>query len=404
MADINGLADIKPQRRNANRHSQRGMGQLEQSVQTDGWIGAITVAADGETFDGSARIEVAAATGFDNPLVVETDGTRPVVLKRVDIPTADDPRAIRLGIAANRVAEVNLTWDTEVLTELAADGIDLAEFWTKDELAGLIVKDIEPGDGGDDFDTTPEDGPTTVQPGQLWQLGEHRLLCGDSTKAEDVARLMNGERASIMVTDPPYGVDYGELVRSRKNQKKEGWTDIENDALSDEELRAMLMASLHGAGAVAAFVWHPPGARRFLFWNALEHNGWRIAQEIVWVKNALVFGRADYQWRHEPCLYAKKDGAPRQDDRTQTTVWEENKPTDSQHPTQKPIALYERPLRNHSNPGAIAYEPFAGSGTGIIAAQRTGRRCYGIEIEPKYCDVILRRFESETGIAPVLVS
>jgi hypothetical protein len=140
------ISDIRPQSRNANKHSQRGMGQLERSVQSDGWIGAITVAADGETFDGSARIEVASTAGFEDAIIVESDGTRPIVHVRTDIPTADDPRAARLGIAANRVASVNLEWDTDVLESLITDGVDLTAFWHEDELSELlsIVPDFQP--------------------------------------------------------------------------------------------------------------------------------------------------------------------------------------------------------------------------------------------------------------------
>lgn len=387
MADINGLADIKPQRRNANRHSQRGMGQLEQSVQTDGWIGAITVAADGETFDGSARIEVAAATGFDNPLVEETDGTRPVVLKRVDIPTADDPRAIRLGIAANRVAEVNLTWDTEVLTELAADGIDLAEFWTKDELAGLIVKDIEPGSGGDDFDTTPEDGPTTVQPGQLWQLGEHRLLCGDSTKAEDVARLMDGERAALLATDPPYnvGIDYGE--ESDDNKAAEVYETFTRawmaawQAVSDRQIIS-------------------PGCNNLARW-CRWFDPYHVAP---WTKtNAMTNGKVSRWWCWEPVLFfGDKWKRERTNDVFDFAVGMQKDVGD--HPCPKPVAMWIDIIENYSEPGDVVADAFGGSGTTIVAAHRTKRRAYICELEPKYCDLIIRRFESETGIAPVLVS
>lgn len=132
------MTTARPQRRNANRHSPRGMAQLERSIQSDGWIGAITIAADGETFDGSARLEVGASTGFDDALVVESDGTKPVIVKRTDIPSADDPRAVRLGIAANRVAQVNLDWDTDVLESLLADGVDLSPFWQEWELGALL--------------------------------------------------------------------------------------------------------------------------------------------------------------------------------------------------------------------------------------------------------------------------
>ena len=152
-----------------------------------------------------------------------------------------------------------------------------------------------------------------------------------------------------------------------------------------------------------AFVWHPAGARRFIFWDALIESGWKISQEIVWVKNALVFGRADYQWQHEPCLYAKREAAPRQGDRTQTTVWEVNKPHDSQHPTMKPVELFARSIENHSAHGDLVFDPFCGSGTILCAAQALDRRGIGIEIEPKYVAVALERLAG-MGLTPKLAS
>ncbi len=162
---VKGINDVRPQRRNANKHSPRGLGQLETSVQTDGWIGAITVAADGESFDGSARVELASAAGFEDAIIVESDGTRPIIHIRSDIPNADDMRAVRLGLAANRVAQVNLEWDAAVLTELGAD-IDLSAFFSKDELMVLLqeVPDIDFKEYGEDtaddvkYSTCPECG------------------------------------------------------------------------------------------------------------------------------------------------------------------------------------------------------------------------------------------------------
>jgi len=240
-----------------------------------------------------------------------------------------------------------------------------------------------------------------VERGQVWEVGRHRLMCGDCTIGE-AQDLMVNVTAQLMLTDPPYGVDYGELVRSRANQKKGGWSDIKNDALDDDELLSLLTAGLEGFGASVAFVWHPPGARRMLFWQALEAHGWRIAQEIIWVKNALVFGRSDYQWRHEPCLYAKRGEAPIQGDRTQTTVWEIPKQAHAEHPTQKPLELFIIPIKNHTVSGAIVVDPFLGSGTTMVAAEQLGRICYGMEIEPKYVAVTLERM-SGMGLEPKLV-
>jgi DNA modification methylase len=286
----------------------------------------------------------------------------------------------------------------ELLYHLKEQEADLSLTGLDDAAVSKLLDSVsgEGMPGADDADLTPPEEPTT-KPGDLWILGEHRIVCGDCADPAVVTRLMAGRTAALMTTDPPYGVDYASLVESRENQKAGGWDDIHNDALDDDALLSLLTAALGGAGATTAFVWHPAGARRFLFWQALETNGWRIAQEIVWVKNALVFGRADYQWRHEPCLYAKKAGAPAQGDRTQTTVWEESKTTHAEHPTQKPVGLYERPIKNHTQRGDLVYDPFLGSGTALVAAEGLGRICYGVELEPRYCDVVIRRWEHLTG-------
>jgi len=244
--------------------------------------------------------------------------------------------------------------------------------------------------------------------GQLWVIpsahgGEHRILCGDSTKAENRARLMDGATARLMVTDPPYGVDYGAVVESRQKQKKVGWDDIHNDGLEDDELEALLRGTLDGCGAAVAFVWHPPGAKRWPFWRSIEALGWRVASEIVWVKNAAVLGWADYQWQHEPCIYAKRDGAGRQQDRTQTTVWQIAKTARGDHPTQKPVEVFARSIRNHTAQGDLVHDPFGGSGTTAVAAEQLGRLGRLIELEPKYVAVALERL-SALGLTPRLVA
>lgn len=286
-------------------------------------------------------------------------------------------------------------WDAPKVTGWGMDK-DTLKGWNNDALnlkEMLKAQEPETADAPAQVDRAAELlEKWQVVTGDLWQIGEHRLICGDCTDAAIVARVMGGERAVLMLTDPPYGVDYGELVRGRENQKQGGWDDIQNDALSDDDLYNLLLASLHGAGAQTGFVFHPPGERRWLFWNAVKENGWKVSQEIVWVKNAMVFGRADYQWRHEPCLYIKKDGArKKQEDRTQTTVWEVKKPTNSIHPTQKPTELFEIAVRNHTESGDIVYEPFSGSGTTLVACQNLGRRGRGIEISPAYVAVALER-------------
>jgi DNA modification methylase len=199
-----------------------------------------------------------------------------------------------------------------------------------------------------------------------------------------------------MTTDPPYGVDYASVVGGRKNQKKGGWRDIGGDALEDEPLYRLVKDALALSEARTLFLWH--GAKRSaLFLRAMADTGWELAQQIIWVKNALVFGGSDYQWRHEPCFYARREGSRCDDDRTQTTVWEFSKAHAPAHPTQKPVEVYEIPLRRHTMVGDGCYDPFAGSGTAVIACENLGRRCYAMEIDPGYCDVIIDRYQRHTN-------
>ena len=363
------LTSIKPQRRNANRHTPRGMGALEGSIQRDGWIGAITVAADGETFDGSARLEVGTTAGFEDAIIVESDGSRPIVVKRTDIPSADDARAVRLGLAANRVASLNLEWEPDVLAELAAE-MDLSALFSKDELAELAQPALPmAGAGGDEFDATPEDGPTRAQLGDLWVIGgKHRLLVGDCTDAANVAQLMGGERAALGFADPPYGAKVDEW------DKEFVW---DNDYLAD---MCDVVVVTPGISSIQEFMsitkmpyqwsisaWISNGFARgaigfgnWMYGAVFSHGSiYRQAQDFL--KIDLVVGQADGEY----------------------------------HRGQKPPKFMQWVIELFTKSGEIMLDTFGGSGTSWIAAHRTGRRCYGMEISPRYADVILRRAEAE---------
>jgi DNA modification methylase len=310
----------------------------------------------------------------------------------------DDEDQLRLlNVALNRIAG---EWHEDLLAELldglssrkvdlSLTGFDQGEIDRL--LAGLRASLADP-------DEAPEPPKDPIsRPGDLWTLGEHRLICGDSTDPDVVARLFAGEEDQLLVTDPPYGIDYAELVAGRLNQKKGGWKGFSGDALSDDELRTLVVGGLSPSKAPTAFVWHPVGPRRRLFWDAVEESGWRITQEIVWVKNRIVFGQADYQWCHEACLYAKRKGARRPADRKASTVWTVAKLPASMHPTQKPVELYVIPIRNHTRSGEIVYDPFAGSGTVLVAAEGLRRRGYAVELDPAYCDVAIGRWQQVSG-------
>ena len=251
-----------------------------------------------------------------------------------------------------------------------------------------------------------------VERGQLWTIGKHRLLCGDSTSAEDVGRLMGGERAGLMNTDPPYGIDYGGLVASRAaaGGSDKTYSPIENDDLDGAGLQVFLEAVIRTAVAVALtenpafYLWHPMLTQGTFFAAAAAAAAdILIHRQIVWVKPSLILGRGDYHWRHELCFYGWIRGKRCQwlKGRDQTTIWEVGRESDGQHPTQKPIGLFTVPMENHTVEGDVVYEPFSGSGSQFCAAEQLHRRCFGMEIEPKYVAVALQRL-ADMGLTPVL--
>jgi len=232
--------------------------------------------------------------------------------------------------------------------------------------------------------------------GSLQVGSRHRLLCGDSTKAEDVERLMDGEVAQVMVTDPPYGVAYEGTPSTKRDA-------IQNDSLTPDETEALINNSMmlaRLAPGSSYYIFAPPGDLYPRFWAGIDAAGLAPKHQLAWVKDRMVFGRADYHGQFEPIIYGWKPGAAHYfiDDRTQTTVWEYPKPqTSKEHPTMKPTPLTERCIKNSSKRGWLVYDPFLGSGTTLIAADNLGRKCYGMEIDPGYCDVIVERWENLTG-------
>lgn len=190
-------------------------------------------------------------------------------------------------------------------------------------------------------------------------------------------------------------MDYANVVGGRKNQKKGGWRDIRGDTFNDADLKKLVTTAI-SVPAKTLFLWYS-AKRSEVFFQAVRDAKWEIAEQIIWVKNALVFGGSDYQWRHEPCIYARRKGSQSYGARSETTVWEVNKTTDAQHPTQKPVELYLKQMVNHTKSGESTYDPFAGSGSVFIAGEKSGRTCYGMELDPKYVDVIIERWQNYTG-------
>ena len=246
----------------------------------------------------------------------------------------------------------------------------------------------------DEAPETPADPITN--PGDLWLLGEHRLLCGDSTKAEDVSRLMAGQTADLLLTDPPYNVDY--------TGKTKDALKVKNDAMEDGAFRQFLVSAFQAAfdamkPGASFYVFHAD-SEGFNFRGAINDCGETVRQCLIWVKQTLVMGRQDYQWQHEPCLYGWKEGAAHSwyADRKQTTLLKFDRPTrSSEHPTMKPVEMVAYLMGNSSKAKSIVLDLFLGSGTTLIASEQMGRVCYGMELDPAYCDVVVQRWESLTG-------
>lgn len=253
----------------------------------------------------------------------------------------------------------------------------------------------------DDFDES-EVTESICKPGDLWRLGEHRLLCGDSTNPEDIERLMDGELADLWLTDPPYNVAYEGKTKDRLT--------IENDSKGDAEFRDFLIACYASANAnmkpgAVFYIWHAD-CEGYNFRSACHEVGWKVRECLIWQKNTMVMGRQDYQWKHEPCLYGWKDGASHNwySDRKQTTLLVFDRPTrNAEHPTMKPIPLFAYQMCNSTRPGDLVLDSFGGSGTTMIACEQMGRRARLMELDPHYCDVIIARWEKMTGKEAVRV-
>lgn len=341
---------------------------------------------------------------------------------RCEIVTCDDATARRINLADNRTAELG-TYDDDALAELitALDGDYDGTGYAQDDIDAILNQNEElPAVLGD-----PDDVPDTpTRPisvlGDVWCLGQHRVLCGDSTDIAAVEIMLDGDRCDCMWTDPPYGVNYNDFPTPEKAKAAHRRTDglrVSNDQATD------LPDLLAGAFAVATaalkpgapvYVATPPGPLHFEFGHAFTTAGWLLRQILIWVKDALVLGRSDYHYRHEPMLYGFTDGGDGRlgrggdrwyGDNAATTVFEVPKPSRSgDHPTMKPVELVTRCLGNSCAPGALVYEPFGGSGTTLVAAHATGRVARVVELDPRYVDVICRRFQALTGIKPVLAS
>jgi len=390
------VADLAPYAKNARWHPPEQIDQIAASMERFGFTIPMLVAEDGTIIAGHGRLMAAAQLGLAEVPVMVARGW-----------SEEDRRLYTL--ADNRLAEI-AEWDPEMLRieigELRADfGIEDMSLigFSAEDLADILPEALLDATGGlTDPDDVPEVPETPVtRPGDLWLLGKHRLLCGDSTVATDVEKVLHGVTPLLMCTDPPYGVEYDPSWRNQVGAAKTKRTGkVLNDDRADWREAWVLFP-----GDVA-YVWH--GAlHAATVAESLEAAGFTIRSQIIWAKERLVLSRGDYHWQHEPAWYAvKKTGKGHwAGDRKQTTLWQiPSKDQDAKtvHGTQKPVECMRRPIENNSSPGQAVYEPFMGSGTTLIAAEMSGRVCFGIELNPAYVDVAVERWQNFTGQDAVL--
>ncbi len=350
--------------------------------------------------------------GFRQPIVVDEEmviivgHTRLEAAKRLGLKklpvhiakglTPEQVKAYR--IADNKTNEFS-QWDMELL---GLELIDLEKLDYNTELTGFDVEEIaslinvEEVEGLTDDDAVPEASEDPVSaPGDIWLLGDHRIMCGDSTKEADVAKLMGNKKADMIFTDPPYNVDYTGKTKDALKIKNDNFASGFYEFLVNS-FTNMRNSAKSGA---AIYVCHADSAGHE-FRKAMVESGWLLKQVIVWVKNTIVLGRQDYHWQHEPILYGWAEGGTHKwyGDRKQSTVWHENKPNKSEvHPTMKPVELITRAINNSSKSDDLILDLFLGSGSTLIASEKSHRICYGMELDSRYCDVIVKRWQDFTG-------
>lgn len=388
------IAMLTPYAKNARVHSPEQVDQIVASIKAFGFTNPVLINPQNGIIAGHGRVMAATKLGLDKVPCIVLSGLTP-----------EQERAYI--IADNKLA-LNASWDIELLAFEIAD-LQSVSFDTS--LLGFdateLTKLLASTKGLTDPDSVPDvEERAVTQPGDTWILGRHRVHCGDSTSAASVAAALGGTKPLLMVTDPPYGVNYDPAWREKTDRVVRSTGKVLNDDRADWREAWQLFP-----GDVA-YVWH--GALHAgTVAESLHVCGFELRAQIVWAKQHFTFGRGDYHWKHETCWYAVRKGASGHwsGDRKQTTVWEiaNNNPFGNPareqvwgHGTQKPVECMRRPIVNNSEPGDAVYDPFLGSGTTLIAAEMTARKCVGLELSPQYVDVIVKRWQAFTGLEAIL--
>lgn len=374
--EVLNLSDIHGYENNAKLHPKEQIDQIKQSIKEFGFNDPLAIDENNMIIEGHGRYEALKQLGYTE-------------VNCIRLSHLDDEQK-RAYILVHNKLTMNTDFDMDTLLVELGDikGIDMNSFgfdFNFDEEKEIV---------DDDFEIELKE-TTNSKIGDIYQLGRHRLMCGDSTKQEQVEELMNGQLVDLLLTDPPYNVAY-------KGKTRDALT-IENDSMDNESFRLFLSDAFKSADAVMKkgavfYIWHAD-SEGYNFRGACFDVGWQVRQCLIWNKNVMVMGRQDYHWKHEPCLYGWKEGASHlwASDRKQTTILNFDKPTrNAEHPTMKPVPLFDYQIQNNTKGNDIILDLFGGSGTTLIAAEQNGRCAYLMEYDPKYVDVIIERWEKLT--------
>ena len=376
IIDYVPIEELKPYEGNAKLHPKEQIEQIKKSIKEFGFNDPVAVWKDSEIIEGHGRLIAAKELGLTEIPII-----------RLDDLTDQQRKAYML---AHNKLTMNSDFDLELLTKEIESIIDfdMSDFGFDSLFDDETVVE-------DEYNASLPEEPK-AKLGDIYQLGRHRLMCGDSTNAEQVKVLTNGELVDMLLTDPPYNVAYEGKTKDKLK--------IKNDNMEDTAFRQFLCSAFSAANEVMKagavyYIWHSD-SEGYNFRGACHDIGWQVREVLIWNKNSMVLGRQDYQWKHEPCLYGWKDGASHlwASDRKQTTVIDFNKPNKSDiHPTMKPVGLFDYQIQNNTKGGDIVLDLFNGSGTTIIACEQNGRKAYCMELDPKYVDAAIDRWEKFTG-------
>lgn len=407
MAEIKEakISDLVFDDKNFNKHTEYGMSLIEKSIRNNGAGRSILIDKNNRIIAGNGVTEIAGQIGLDDVQIVETDGTKIIAVKRTDI-DLDSKQGREMALADNATASVDLAWDEEQIQFAEEEFGVVAEEWG----VNLDFETEQPTATEDDFDESTDAITTRCKKGDVWLLGEHLLMCGDSTSADDVAKLMDGAKADMVFTDPPYGVSIGDKNAKLNSVQKAGRCveNIKNDTLAPDDLYPILVKAMTNVREnckddASYYVTSPQGGElgMMMMMMMMKDAGLPVRHILVWCKNSATFslGRLDYDYQHEPIFYTwTKSHHNYRGGEYRTTIWKYDKPRKCDlHPTMKPVELVANCLKDCTKEGMSVLDVFGGSGTTLIACEQLNRKCFMMELDPHYCDVIIARWEKLTG-------